>query len=151
MLAGGVLLLAGCAAAKPSGAAIPAVARIVTLSMDYGGNAGGRKPPAPVTVTDPVTAGRVAALVDQVPPLAPGNYSCPFADGRAVDLAFRAHPGGPVLAAVVLQLNGCEWVNLTVGKQNYSLGNPGGARQIAARVLKVAGVPWTLPPFQWPR
>lgn len=25
-----------------------------------------------------------------------------------------------------------------------------GARQVAARVLQVGGVPWTLPPFQWP-
>ena len=44
-----------------------------------------------------------------------------------------------MLAAAVLQLNGCEWVNLTVGKQDCSLGDPGGARPLAARVLKAAG------------
>jgi hypothetical protein len=135
--------------AKPAGAVVPAAARVVTLSMNYGGNAGGRKPPEPVTITDPVTVGKVAALVDHVPPLPSGSYSCPFADGMAFDLAFRARPGAPVLSATVLQLNGCEWVDLTVGKHDYVLGNPGGARTIATLVLKVTGVPWKLPPFQW--
>jgi hypothetical protein len=136
--------------AKPAGAVVPAAARVVTLSMNYGGNADGRTPPEPVTITDPVTVGKVAALVDHVPPLPAGTYSCPFADGMAFDLAFRARAGGPVLATAGLQLNGCEWTNLTVGKQDYSLGNPGGARPLATQVLKVTGVPWKLPPFQWP-
>jgi hypothetical protein len=136
--------------AKPAGAVVPAAARVVTLSMNYGGNAGGRKPPEPVTITDPLTVGKVATLVDHVPPLPSGTYSCPFADGMAFDLAFRARPGGPVLADTVLQLNGCEWVDLTVGKHDYVLGKPGGARPIATQVLKVTGVPWKLPPFQWP-
>ena len=87
--------------AKPAGAVVPAAARVVTLSMNYGGNADGRKPPEPVTITDPVTVGKVAALVDHVPPLPSGTYNCPFADGMAFDLAFRARPGGPVLAAAV--------------------------------------------------
>ena len=161
MLAGGAaLILAGCAVAgpsgtrptpaKPAGAVVPAAVRVVTLSMNYGWNAGSRKPPAPVTITDPVTVGKVAALVDHVPPPPSGTYNCPFADEMAFDLAFRARPGGPVLAAAVLQLNGCEWVDLTVGKQDYSLGNPAGARPLATQVLKVTGVPWKLPPFQWP-
>ncbi|MGH3295197.1 MAG: hypothetical protein ACRDP7_25710 [Trebonia sp.] len=135
--------------AKPAGAVVPAAARAVTLSMNYGGNADGRKPPAPVTITDPVTVGDLAALVDHVPPLPSGSYNCPFADGMAFDLSFRARPGGPAIAFAVLQLNGCEWVDLTVGKQDYSLGNPAGARSLATQVLKVAGVPWNLPPFQW--
>jgi hypothetical protein len=136
--------------AKPAGAAVPAAARVVTLSMNYGANAHGRKPPEPVTITDPVTVGKVAALVDHLPPPPSGTYNCPFADEMAFDLAFRARPGGPVLAAAVLPLNGCEWVDLTVGRQDYSLGNPGGARPLATQVLKVTGVPWKLPPFQWP-
>jgi hypothetical protein len=136
--------------AKPAGAVVPAAARVVTLSMNYGANAHGRKPPAPVTITDPVTVGKAAALVDHVPPLPSGTYSCPFADEMAFNLAFRARPGGPVLAAAVLQLNDCEFVNLTVGKQDYSLGNPAGGRPLATQVLKVTGVPWKLPPFQWP-
>ena len=127
--------------AKPAGAVVPPAASAVTLSMNYGANADGRKPPAPVTITDPVTVGKVAALVDHVPPLPSGTYNCPFEDGMAFDLAFRARPAGPVLAAAVLQLNGCEWVDLTVGKQDYSLGNPAGARPLATQVLKVTGVP----------
>lgn len=135
---------------KPAGAVVPADARVVTLSMNYGMNADGRKPPAPVTITDPAMAGKVAALIDNLPPSPPGLYSCPAADGKALDLAFRASPGGPVLASAVLQLNGCEWVELTVGTQEYGLGNPAGARPLAAQVLKAAGVAWTLPPFMWP-
>lgn len=135
---------------KPAGAVVPAAARVVTLSMNYGLNANGRKPPAPVTITNPVTVGKVAALVDHVPPLPSGTYNCPFADGMAFNLTFRAQPGAPVLATAVLQLNGCEWVNLAVGKHSYVVGNPSGARSIAAQVLKLTAVPWTLPPFQWP-
>ena len=59
----------------------------------------------------------------------------------------RSHQRDSVLETAVLQLSGCEWVDLTVGKQDYVLGQPGGARSIAAQVLKVAGVPWTLPSF----
>jgi hypothetical protein len=29
-------------------------------------------------------------------------------------------------------------------------GNPAGGRPLATQVLKVTGVPWKLPPFQWP-
>jgi hypothetical protein len=136
--------------AKPAGAMVPAAARVVTLSINYGGNANGRKPPGPVTISDPATVGKVAALVDHVPPLPSGTYNCPFADGMAFNLAFRAQAGGPVLATTRLQLNGCEWVDLTVGRQDYSLGNPAGGRPLAAQVLKVTGVRWKLPPFQWP-
>jgi hypothetical protein len=136
--------------AKPAGAIVPAAVRVVTLSMDYGANANGRKPPAPVTITDPATVGKVAVLVDHVPPMPSATYNCPFADGMAFNLAFRARLDGPVLAAAVLPLNGCEWVELTVGKQDYGLGNPAGGRPLAAQVLKVTRVPWKLPPFQWP-
>jgi hypothetical protein len=51
--------------------------------MNYGWNAGSRKPPAPVTIADPVTVGKVAALVDHVPPPPSGTYNCPFADEMA--------------------------------------------------------------------
>lgn len=132
---------------KSADAVVPSAATVVTLSMNYGLNANGRKPPAPVTITDPATAGKVAALIDHVPPSPGGTHGCPADDGKTLDLAFRARPGGPVLATAVLQLSGCEQVDLTVSKQDYGLGHPGGARSIATQVLKVADIPWTLPPF----
>ena len=138
-------------APKPAGAVVPPAATVVTLSLNYGGNAGGRQPPAPVTITGPATAGQVAALIDHVPPSPGGTYNCPADDGAALGLAFRARPGGPALATAVLQLSGCEWVDLTVGRQDYGLGHPDGARSTAAQVLKAADVPWTLPSFLWPR
>lgn len=136
----------------PSGAdpVIPGAARQVTLSMNYGANAHGRKPPAPATVTDPAKVSAIAGLVAGQPPWPPGNYSCPMADGMAIDLAFRARPGGPALATAVLDLNGCGGTDLTVGGKDYSLGHPDSARPLAAKVLKAAGVPWKLPPPYWP-
>jgi hypothetical protein len=168
LLAGAVapaLALAACAGAPPAGpgaqaspqpalagavAVIPSAAGQVTLSMNYGMNADGRKPPAPVTITGAVKVSKVARLVTGQPPWPPGTYSCAFADGMALDLAFRAHLGGPALATAVLALNGCGGTDLTVGARHYGLGNPDSARPLATRVLAAAGVPWRLPPFTWP-
>jgi hypothetical protein len=129
---------------------IPGAARQVTLSMNYGSNADGRKPPAPVTVTSPARVGEVAGLVAGQPPWPPGAYSCPMSDGMALIATFRARAGGPALATAVLALNGCGGTGLTAGAKEYSLGRPDSARPLAARVLKAAGVPWKLPPSYWP-
>jgi hypothetical protein len=147
--------LAACASASsaaPAGVhvAIPAAARAVTLSLDYGGNADGRKPPAPVTVTSPARVSEVAGLVAGQPSAPPGPISCPFSDGKALKLVFRADQGGPAVATAELSLNGCEFTELTVGAKDHALGEYASARSMAARVLQVAGVSWKLPPFQWP-
>jgi hypothetical protein len=131
-------------------AVIPGAARQVTLGMNYGMNANGRKPPAPVTITDSVKVSEVAGLVAGQPPWPPGSYSCPAGDGMSLILTFRAHPGGPALATAILELNGCGGTDLTVGAKGYGLGEPDSARPLATRLLEVAGVPWKLPPFQWP-
>jgi len=160
-----VLALTACAGPPPAGpvartsprpalsgtgAVIPGAARQVTFSMNYGMNAGDRKPPAPVTITDSARVSEVARLVAGQPPWPPGTYSCPAADGRALVLTFRARPGGPALATAVLALNGCGGTNLIAGTKNYALGDPGSARPLATRLLRVADVSWKLPPFQWP-
>ena len=129
---------------------IPAAARLVTLSMNYGMNVDGRKPPAPVTITDSAKVSDLAALVGDQPPFPPGRYSCPFGDDTTLDLTFRANPGGPVLATADLQLNGCGTTDLTVSGEDYVLGDPDSARPLADEVLKDAGVSWTLPPLTWP-
>jgi hypothetical protein len=79
----------------------------------------------------------------------PGTYSCPDDNGQTFTLTFRAHPGGPALATAVLALTGCGGTALTVGAKENELGLES-ARPLAAKVLEVAGVPWKLPPFQWP-
>jgi hypothetical protein len=73
-----------------------------------------------------------------------------MSDGMALIATFRAATGGPALATAVLALNGCGGTGLTAGAKKYSLGHPDSARPLAAKVLKAAGVPWKLPPFQWP-
>jgi hypothetical protein len=162
------LALTGCARATPGApavsvartspqpelagarAGIPNAARQVTLSLDYGRNAHGRRPPVPVTITDPARVGGLVGLVTRLPPWPPGTYNCPGGDGMALHLAFRAHPADPPLASADLALNGCEGTYLTVGGKDYTLGHPGSARRFADKVLRVAGVRWKLPPFYWP-
>src|ERR1700679_623851 len=107
-----VFVLTACASASstaPANArvAIPAAAQTVTLSLNYGGNADGRKPPAPVTVTSPAKVSEVAGLVAGQPPRQPsGVISCPASDGKALTLVFRSDPGGAVVATAVLGLDG---------------------------------------------
>jgi hypothetical protein len=136
--------------AKSPDAVVPAAAAVVTASMNYGMNADGRKPPAPVTITDPATVAKVAALINGQPPFPPGTYSCPMDDGMAFILTFRAHQAGPVLATATLALDGCGATGLEVGKQSYGLGDLDSARPLATQILKVTGLPWKLPPFEWP-
>jgi hypothetical protein len=147
--------LTACASASstaPADAhvAIPAAAQTVTLSLNYGGNADGRKPPAPVTVTSSAKVSEVAGLVAGQPPWPPGITSCPASDGKALTLVFRADPGGPALATAVLGLDGCELTDLTVSAKDHTLGKYASARSMATRVLQVAGVAWKLPPIMWP-
>jgi hypothetical protein len=131
--------------------AIPASAKTVTLSLNYGENADGRKPPAPVTVTSSAKVSEVAGLVAGQPPQQPsGVISCPVSDGKALTLVFRADPGGPPLATAILGLDGCELTDLTMSAKDRTLGKYGSARSMATRVLQAAGVAWKLPPFQWP-
>ena len=150
-----VFALTACASASSTVAAdprvsIPADAQTVTLSLNYGGNADGRKPPAPVTVTSSTKVSKVTGLVAGQPSAPSGMISCPDSDGKALKLVFRADPGGPAVATAVLGLDGCEFTDLTVGGKDHPLGEEGSARSVATRVLQDVGVAWKLPPFQWP-
>jgi hypothetical protein len=149
-----VLGLTACASASSTAVVthvmIPAAARTVTLSLNYGGNADGRKPPAPVTVTSSARVSEVAGLVAGQPPAPPGPIACPADDGKALKLVFRADPSGPALATAVLGLSGCEFTGLAVSGKDHGLGEYASGRSMAARVLQAAGVAWKLPPIQWP-
>jgi hypothetical protein len=62
-----VLGLTACASASSrtvvTHVPIPAAARTVALGLNHGGNADGRNPPAPVTVTSSAKVSEVAGLV----------------------------------------------------------------------------------------
>jgi hypothetical protein len=128
---------------KPAGAVVPSAATAVTLSL----RVNSVRPPAPVTITALATVRKLAALIDGVPPNPGEIYSCPPSTTADLYLTFRARPGGPVLATADLQLYGCDWVALTVGKRSYLLGDPGAAYAIAPEALKVADLHWTYPPI----
>jgi hypothetical protein len=127
---------------RPAGEKVPSVARAVTLSQDLGLNAGGKKPPAPVTITDPVRVRRLAALIDGLPLPSPGVLHCPAAFGSNLVLTFRARPGGPALAVATVELSGCGGVDLTIGgRRQPALAATGST---ATQILAIAGLHWKL-------
>jgi hypothetical protein len=148
--------------AKSPAERIPAQARVVTITAipgagpgsgsgsvmaPGGGTATGAgagqvlsSPPRPVTVTDPATVAKIAAVVDGLPLMPPGVFSCPFSNGEGLKLTFRATESGPVLAQVISQNNGCGTVTLTIGgKQMPALWGGG---SMDKQVLKLAGINW---------
>jgi len=129
---------------RPPGDLVPDTARIVTISELASGNPKASRPPAPVTITGPAVAGRLAALVNSLPvsPLSIEAVSCPAAFGASLQLAFRARTGGPVVALVRTD-QPCGLVDLTVtGHQLLGLeSNP----HVDREILAIASLPWKLP------
>ena len=103
--------------AVPASEKVPAAAKAVTISMDLAMNQGSKKPPKPVTITDPAKVGQLRALINSLPLFPPGVFSCPAAFGDNLVLTFRARPGGPALAVATDMLSGCGGVDLTIGGQ----------------------------------
>jgi hypothetical protein len=131
---------------KPPAERIPAAAKVVTITAAPGvdprtGRPADRSYP-PVTVTDPATVARLAAVIDSLPLMPPpGTFaSCPYNTGQVVDLTFRATEGGPVLARVTGEMTGCTMVSLVIhGKQMPALWH---GNQMDRQVLKLAGIHW---------
>ena len=129
---------------RPAGEQIPAAAKAVTVSMDIGLNQGGKKPPAPVTITDPAKVQALAALINGLTLFPPGSYSCPADFGASIKLTFRAGPSTPALAVATVDLAGCGGVYLTIGRTSEpALAGPGS--DVGPEVLKAAGLSWKLP------
>jgi hypothetical protein len=129
---------------RPAGTAIPPAARAVTIAVQPDINLH-IAPPAPVTVTDPAKVRRIVALVDGLPLSPSALYHCPFDGFARLVLTFRARPGGPALAVAEPDLEGCQWVSVTIGgKEQPSLGPVSDGRSFAASVVRVAGLPWNL-------
>jgi hypothetical protein len=130
--------------ARPRGDMVPNAARVVTISEAPGGISQGKRPPIPVTITDPAVTGGLAALVDGLPvsPLNNEVVPCPPPMWGGLQLAFRARAGGPVLVLVRTDQE-CDMVQFTVtGQRPLGLeNNPNVDRQI----LAIAALPWKLP------
>ena len=81
--------------ARPASEKVPAAAKAVTISMDLGLNQGGKKPPKPVTITDPAKVRALTALINGLALFPPGAFSCPADFGDDLVLTFRAGPRSP--------------------------------------------------------
>jgi hypothetical protein len=131
--------------ARSASERIPADASVVTIAHTMDMNT--RTPaPKPVTITNPATVRRVAALINALPVSLPGTFHCPMDGGAALVLTFRAKAGGQALAVAHLATEGCQQVGLTIaGKPQPGLGQVGAGDSVATRVLHIAGLSWTLP------
>jgi hypothetical protein len=129
---------------RPPGDLVPGAARVVTISELASGTQQASRLPAPVTITGPVVAGRLAALVDSLPvsPLNGEAVSCPAAFGVSLQLAFRARTGGPVITLVQTD-QPCRMTYFTVtGHQLLGLENNA---SLDRQILATASLPWKLP------
>jgi hypothetical protein len=127
----------------PASEKVPAVAKAVTISMDLGMNQGSKKPPKPVTITDPAQVRALRALINSLPLFPPGDYHCPAAFGDNLVLTFRARPGAPALAVATDMLSGCGGVDLTIGGKP----EPTLSRVSGTQILKIARLSWKIPTF----
>jgi Protein of unknown function (DUF4232) len=98
--------------ARPSWERIPAGVRALTVIARAGTASS-----VPVTVTAPVTLGRIERMIDRLPVEQPAVLSCPAESGPAIDesLAFRSAPAGPSVASVTDYPGGCGNVGVSIG------------------------------------
>lgn len=126
--------------ARPASDRVPATATVVTISA-VSRPAAGAKVPTPVTIANPALVRRIASLVNSLPLVPPGRYSCPAELGKAVQMAFRARPGGPLLAVATAPVTGCQGLRLIVsGTPQPALA---GGTDVARRLLTLGGLHWT--------
>jgi hypothetical protein len=127
---------------RPASEAVPAAARVVTLSLVDAASS-----PAPVTITDPGKVRQIIALTNGLPlfPEFPLPPTCLESSDGSVVLTFRATAGGPALAVATAQALGCRDVGFTLGgKSEQPLGGPGVTPVFGAELLRVAGLHWKL-------
>jgi hypothetical protein len=100
------------------------------------------------TITDPATVARIAAVINGFNPVGPGTYNCPASTSDpTMQLTFRTSPGGPVVASVTAEYQGCQWVWVTIGAHTlpalfqYTISE----QPMQQRVLTIARVSWPYP------
>lgn len=124
--------------AKPADERVPSVARVVTVTVLPSNGPGGPARLQSVTISDAATVRRIAALVDSLP-LAPYmTVSCPAFDGGEVRLAFLGRVGGPVLAAVSSNMDGCPPADFTAGGKQLPM--LAGGSSFGPQVAALAGL-----------
>ena len=128
--------------ARPASEKVPA-AKAVTVSINLGLNQGGRKPPKPVTITDPAPVRALTALINGLALFPPGTFNCPADFGGSLVLTFRSGPGTPPLAVATVDLSGCGGVDLTIGGKSEALAGPG--TDSGPQILSAAGLSWKIP------
>jgi hypothetical protein len=74
-----------------------------------------RKPPPPVTITDPVKVGQLVSLVNGLLMDPPGPAECGAASGWGLQMEFLAAVGGPRLATAFADSADCGGVVLLMG------------------------------------
>jgi hypothetical protein len=143
----GIRLDAWVAWQPPRSAAsqIPSAVGTVTIAESSNGGPIGStasRLPAPVTITDPTTVRRLAALINGLPlSTIPPDAPCPDTLGPFLSLTFRARAGGPAVAVVQTD-QPCDQVTLTVrGEQQPALQNK---PALDAQIVRLAGLPWKL-------
>jgi hypothetical protein len=127
---------------RPASTLVPAAARVVTLSevalMD-------QPPPLPepVTITSDGVVRQLAAIVNRLQLSTAGAVSCGGGIGNALQLTFRARPGGPPLAVAEGPWS-CGSVRLTInGKEQPALQI---TDSFIGDVLHAAGLNWRVVP-----
>ena len=128
---------------RPPGDLVPSAARAVTIAEVPGAMARNKRPPAPVTITDPAKVRRLVALIDGLPlSTFPNGASCPVLLGDGLSMTFRARSAGPALAIAVTGQACAGAIVFTVsGKQGPSLTD---SSPPTDQILAIAGLPWKL-------
>jgi hypothetical protein len=128
---------------RPASGLIPPTASTVTIAELYTGSPAPKRRPAPVTITDPGTVRKLAALINGLPlSTTPADTPCPFSLNPFLSLTFRARPGGPPLA-IAQTGQQCYSVALTVrGAQQLPLQDK---PTLDPQILKLAALPWKVP------
>jgi hypothetical protein len=170
-LAGVAAGLAIGLAARTTARWIPADARVVTVTPGFGMNPASTLPhPASwekpglrreesyfsreekfdhaFTITDPATVARIAAVINGFNPVGPGTYNCPASTSDpTMQLTFRTSRGGPVVASVIAEYQGCQWVWVTIGAHTLPalFQYTSSEQPMQQRVLTMARVSWPYP------
>lgn len=97
---------------KPAGDLVPPGAQVLTVVLSHGLNSW-NEGHAPTTTTDLAVIRAIVERIDSLPVMAPGLTNCPADWGQALTLTFRQRRGGPALAVVVADPDGCQGVTVT--------------------------------------
>lgn len=142
---------------RPSGDAVPATARTVTLTETRYGSGGthasGGTPPgqtatviATAAVTDPARVAALAAYLNGLAVDPPGGESSCLGPSAGITVTFSVRPGGPVLAQASAGLDGCDFLSYTMpGRPTVGLGGGAAGENLLEEVNRVTGLHWTVP------